>query len=949
MSPGLRKLFWIGGGLVAVLIVLALAIPLFVDINRYRGTIETQAERMLGRDVTLGTMKLALFPVPGISVKPLAIASDRKGDPPFLKTESLSAHVRILPLLGGEIAVASLVAHHPELYLHRYPDGHSNLPDLSAAAGAPASASAGGAKPEGGFSLARLRIQDAALRVVDEAVLPGRTVTTTLHGVNVALDDFAPGRPFDVKVETDLPPKGSGHLAVEGRIALPPSLPGAAPGETSVELSLKKFQPSAFTPYFQSLAGVAPPLGSASGKVKAKARLKTGSKGAWELEGDGSLQGDLELRQIALRPAVRGAAPTRAGDLDLELDVALKDGGKRLDIRNLGMSSGKTRLSADGSLDLGGKASRIDVKVRPSQVMAADLATVAALLGARFPAGFTSAAPISFQGDASGPLDHPEQLRFHGEISLSGVRYADPSLGKPVEDVSGKLTFENRTFKVSRFAARVGETRVAGALTVRDFSSPQIALDLHSPKANLDDLMSLLTPSSAGGAPASAPSASGDILARTRGTGTIRIDEGSFGTFRFSRFSGNLRLVEKVVTFDPVSFQLYGGSYQGTLTADLRSARPRYAYRSSLKGVGAQPFLAENMGIKDLLAGTVFADLEMEGSGSDLDAILDSLKGHGTIKVDKGWIGRLNVMEGLAKASNLLGEKTLAEVSSNLAKQHTDFFSLAGDVQIAGGRATSNNLRLVSKDLDLEGKGGFTLQGMLDLNLKVLFSKELTATMLKEGSRARYLDREDDRIVLPLTIKGPLDSPTYGVDIGDITRAAAKSEAVQRLAGSKSMLGQLAGSLLGGRSGSREPVPPPPAAPGSGGAKQLSGGAQAPAKTTAASADGAIVLSSSKYEGGFLLPDLTLRGAFSGTGLSGADIKVEGKGGRPVWEKSNAFKEIAAYYAAHDPGAPARIPFKMKIDGKRLAGAGDLTITITLHRADGTTSVQNLSETKPGL
>ena len=110
-----------------------------------------------------------------------------------------------------------------------------------------------------------------------------------------------------------------------------------------------------------------------------------------------------------------------------------------------------------------------------------------------------------------------------------------------------------------------------------------------------------------------------------------------------------------------------------------------------------------------------------------------------------------------------------------------------------------------------------------------------------------------------------------------------------------------------------------------------------------------MLVSGSKYEGGLLMPDLTLRGAFSGVGLSGADIKVVGKSNQTVFEKSNAFKEIAAYYAAHDPQAPAKIPFKVKIDGKKLAGAGDLTITITLRRADGTSSVGTFSEKKPGL
>jgi hypothetical protein len=109
------------------------------------------------------------------------------------------------------------------------------------------------------------------------------------------------------------------------------------------------------------------------------------------------------------------------------------------------------------------------------------------------------------------------------------------------------------------------------------------------------------------------------------------------------------------------------------------------------------------------------------------------------------------------------------------------------------------------------------------------------------------------------------------------------------------------------------------------------------------------VISSHDFEGGLLFPDLTLRGVFSGLALAGADIKVTGKGDQPILEKENAFKEIAAYYAAHDPKVAAKIPFKLKIDGKRLAGAGDLKITVTLHRSDGTTTVQTITQPKTGL
>lgn len=941
MTRTLRRFLWFGGGLVLVFAGAALAVPYLVDLNRYHDLIESQAEKALGRNVGVGRMRLVLLPVPGVSVEPLSIGSDRPGDPPLLKTESLAAHARLLPLLRGRIEVASLVARRPELKLHRHSDGRWNLPDFPAAAsspGAPSSAPAGPAG--GGLSLSRVRIHRATLYLVDEAVLPGRRVTTTLEGVDLAIDGFAPGRPFGLRLDADLPPRRSGSFSLAGTLALPPDAPGRSAGTSDFTVTLRKLQPSAFAPYLRAFTGIDPPSGSISADLEAQARLRSGAQGAWELEKGGSLRGKIGLRDVALPGGARDARPIQAGDLDVVLDLALGERGRRIDFRRLEVTTGKTRLAGGGSLELGDGTAWIDLKVRPSEVMADDLATVAAVLGARFPPGLTSSAPISFSGSASGPLDQPERMKFRGEIALSGVRYADPTLGRPIEDVGGKLIFEEGALRVSGFTARVNQTRVAGSLEVRDFRSPQVTLALSSPRANLDDLLALLTPASAPGTTRATAATGEDVLARTRGSGSIRIEQGSFGTFRFSRFDGSLHLEGKRVTFDPVSFLLYGGAYNGALTADLRGRDPRYSYRSTLAGVDGQQFLAENLELKDLLAGTVWADLTLDGGGKDLDHILQSLKGHGSVKVEKGWIGELNVLKGLAKASDLLGERTLSRVSGELAKSRTDFSALTADLEIAGGRVTTRNLKVLTRDLDLLGRGGFTLAGILDLDLKALFSPDLTRAMLAEGSRARYLDREGDRIVLPLTIRGPLASPTYGVNLESIARAAARSELGERLGKSGSPLGELAGSLIGRRSRgapstggpSAEPPAPPEEAP-----------------TAPPAGDSAVRITSRKYEGSFLLPDLTIRGDFIGTGLARADLKVEGQGGGSVFEKNDAFQEITAYYATHDRSEPARIPFKTKIDGKRLAGAGDLKITITVHRADGTSSVTTFSQEKRGL
>src|SRR5262245_58658708 len=60
----MRSKFVIGLGIFFILLViLALAAPAFVDVNRYRPQIETKLREELGRDVSLGPMKLSLVPL----------------------------------------------------------------------------------------------------------------------------------------------------------------------------------------------------------------------------------------------------------------------------------------------------------------------------------------------------------------------------------------------------------------------------------------------------------------------------------------------------------------------------------------------------------------------------------------------------------------------------------------------------------------------------------------------------------------------------------------------------------------------------------------------------------------------------------------------------------------------------------------------------------------------
>ncbi|MEQ1888760.1 MAG: AsmA family protein [Alphaproteobacteria bacterium] len=124
----LRK---IAAGLTLFLIVLsaiALALPGYIDWNRFKGEIEIQASAITGRRVFInGAVGFSLLPRPELFMENVTLAnSEGATDPIMLSLERLEAHLDILPLFSGKIQVANFRIVAPVLMLEILPDGASN-------------------------------------------------------------------------------------------------------------------------------------------------------------------------------------------------------------------------------------------------------------------------------------------------------------------------------------------------------------------------------------------------------------------------------------------------------------------------------------------------------------------------------------------------------------------------------------------------------------------------------------------------------------------------------------------------------------------------------------------------------------------------------------------------------------------------------------------------------
>ena len=255
----MRKII-IGIGIgVAAIVVIATAALFLVDVNRYRGAVQSQLERQLGRSVTLGQMHLGILPL-RLQVENAVIAEDPAfaSQSPFIRADNLDVRVGLSSLTGGNVNVHSLELQRPVVQLFRNKRGEWNFSTLGPASGASKTPSSKEDNARGfalehiaihegrlsvnGFAIDHidmtsgikntngvLTIDDTKVRLGQTPIDVAGTITTnttpaqlnlTMKTGNVPIDDiahlasalgiaFAPGTNVNGKVQADLKMTGS--------------------------------------------------------------------------------------------------------------------------------------------------------------------------------------------------------------------------------------------------------------------------------------------------------------------------------------------------------------------------------------------------------------------------------------------------------------------------------------------------------------------------------------------------------------------------------------------------------------------------------------------------------------------------------------------------------------------------------------------------------------------
>src|SRR5262245_14844800 len=149
---------------VGLVLLIAIGLWLFFDVDQLRPRLESAMGGAVGRKVSLGHIRLALFSG-SLAIDDVSIGEDPAfGTDPFITAKAVSVGVDLMPLITSRaLHVRSFRLDQPRVTLLRAANGTWNFSGLSAAAGsssAPAQSSSGG-----DVRIEKVTIADGQIRV----------------------------------------------------------------------------------------------------------------------------------------------------------------------------------------------------------------------------------------------------------------------------------------------------------------------------------------------------------------------------------------------------------------------------------------------------------------------------------------------------------------------------------------------------------------------------------------------------------------------------------------------------------------------------------------------------------------------------------------------------------------------------------------------------------------
>lgn len=715
MKKPLKTLALIIGGLFALMVVAAIALPMFFDPNNYRSKASDYVKSEYGRTLEIGDVKLSVFP--WLRVKLSNVKMDNAkgfGKENFAEVGQLSLGVKLLPLiLDRKVEASAIELDGLKLHLAKNAQGQTNWDDFLKSKD-DGKDSKDKDKDSEGFKLTSINVNGIS---VDDATL---SYSDAQKGKLVAIEKLS--------VET-------------GTLDLANALIDGA----KVKLASLKYS-DAVSKKNYVLENLALKTGTLKPGKAADVDLSvtfnsTAPQARIELKLGGNVLANIEaqtytVQGLALSADLSGAAvPGNKQNVKLDGDVFFDQG------------KGAARFSK-AKLEAAGLVLTTDIN---ASGLSGDSARLT---------GPITIAPFS-------PRDVMSKL---------GMKAPDASDKTALTNASFSAQYAG-TFKsasLNNVAIKLDQTNIVGTLAVTDLATQAIEFALKGDSLDADRYMSPKA-AKAGETVGSGGSESkkADIneiklpteaLDKLNVNGTLTFNTLKLSGLKLSDVSLRLAGAKNSPKTQQLSAKLYGGQ----ITTNTRvggGGTPSYGLKTSLQSLNAGPFLTDFMG-KDFVTGLGNFTMDVTGTGNTVGDLRRTLNGDLAFKLENGAVKGFNLAQIIRNGQAMLNGQAATMTSET---KQTDFTAFSATAKIINGILQSDMLDASSPLFRLAGAGQINL-----INETINYTAKPTIVASAEGQGGKGLDALRG-ITVPIRLSGSMYAPKYELALNDVLKDQAKS------------------------------------------------------------------------------------------------------------------------------------------------------------------------------
>ena len=439
----MKKLAWILGGIIILIVIGILVLPFLIDGNQFRPRIESSLTAAMNRKVEIGNISLSIFSG-GAVVDNISIADDPAfSHDPFLKAASVKVGVELMPLIfSKQLHVTAFTIEGPQVNLLRSPKGTWNYSTLGATSSNSAPNSSNSAAPpakDAGNSGMDLSVQK--LTIESGKLMVGNTgANAKMHeydDVKFEATDLSYTSQFPFTFSAKVP--GNGAIKLDGK-AGPLDRNDMQETPLSANLDVKGLDLAS--------TGFADPTSGLAGVIDFTGTLISDGKNL-------NAKGSVNANKLQLVP---GGSPARVPvTVQFETDYAMKPQTGALKQGDVHL--GKAFAQLTGTFNASGEVAAIQMKLAGQNMPAADLEGVLPALGVTLPSGASlQTGALSANLTISGPVN---RLVTTGPINLSNAKLAGFSLGSKLGGLAAFTGLSNKSGADTTIQTLSSQLRVA--------------------------------------------------------------------------------------------------------------------------------------------------------------------------------------------------------------------------------------------------------------------------------------------------------------------------------------------------------------------------------------------------------------------------------------------------------------------------------------------------------